>query len=307
MRIVLARRQRRQRRQIKVVVQLHGTFSGTFAASSASSRDKFRVYPTSQYCIGMQSGVTFGDLNDWAMTFQMNNDDDRGFWWGDESHGVNQGSMALSTRGWLNVAERIKVGGGQTDTGAPSCCLQVNGEQQWTGTGRAFHANYSTNRDWYIRSGNASGKVILQEFGGNVGVGNASPTEKLHVSGNIKVSGHVEAPVIYTNGLYWGGSNYVTYTYEGFLSSTYKRLAGQRFSGMIVFTPVSNDHSAAVFTVAQNSASGNGSIAGTNRMINYYNGGQYINYRWNGGWLELFGQGMSGYQYYRISIIGSIV
>ena len=110
-----------------------GTFSGTFAASTASSRDKFRVYPTAEYCIGMQSGVTFGDLNDWAMTFQMNNDNDRGFWWGDVGHGVNQGAMALSTRGWLNVAERIKVGGGQTDTGAASYPLHVIGDIYATG------------------------------------------------------------------------------------------------------------------------------------------------------------------------------
>jgi hypothetical protein len=111
-----------------------GTFSGTFSASTASSRDKFRVYPTSQYCIGMQSGVTYGDLNDWSMTFQMNNEDDRGFWWGDDGHGVNQGAMALSTRGWLNVAERIKVGGGQTDTGAASYPLHVVGTSYFTNT-----------------------------------------------------------------------------------------------------------------------------------------------------------------------------
>jgi predicted nucleic acid-binding Zn-ribbon protein len=115
-----------------------GTFSGTFSASNASSRDKFRVYPSSSYCIGMQSGVTYGDLNDWSMTFQMNNENDRGFWWGDDSHGVNQGAMALSTRGWLNVAERIKVGGGQTDTGAASYPLHVVGDVYASGNITAY-------------------------------------------------------------------------------------------------------------------------------------------------------------------------
>ena len=75
----------------------------------------------------MQSGITFGPLNDYGMTFQMNNEDDRGFWWGDTSHSVAQGAMALSTRGWLSVAERIKVGGGQTDTGDPGYPLHVFG------------------------------------------------------------------------------------------------------------------------------------------------------------------------------------
>jgi hypothetical protein len=146
-----------------------GSFSGQFSASTASSRDKFRVYPTSQYCIGMQSGVTFGDLNDWAMTFQMNNDDDRGFWWGDDGHGVNQGAMALSTRGWLNVAERIKVGGGQTDTGAAGWNLQVQGNAYISSTlecdGRIYADNGCHVRgDWLRVNGNAG--IYFESYGG---------------------------------------------------------------------------------------------------------------------------------------------
>lgn len=99
-----------------------------FQAGTNTSRDKFRVYPTSQYCIGMQSGVTFGDLNDWAMTFQMNSDNDRGFWWGDDGHNTSQGAMSLSTRGWLSVAERILVGEGQSSTGSASHPLDVRGK-----------------------------------------------------------------------------------------------------------------------------------------------------------------------------------
>jgi len=76
---------------------------------------------------------------------------------------------------------------------------------------------------------------------------------------------------------------------------------------MVVFSPVSNDHGGALFHVAENSNAANGSITVTRRMTNYYNGGQYINYRWNSGYLEFYGQGMSTYQYYRISIFGSIV
>ena len=146
-----------------------GSFSGQFSASTASSRDKFRVYPASSYCIGMQSGVTFGDLNDWSMTFQMNNENDRGFWWGDDGHGVNQGAMALSTRGWLNVAERIKVGGGQTDTGAAGWNLQVQGNAYISSTlecdGRIYADNgLHVRGDWLRVNGNAG--IYFESYGG---------------------------------------------------------------------------------------------------------------------------------------------
>ena len=84
---------------------------------ASSSRDKLRVYNSSLYAIGMQSGVNFGSLNsDWAMTFQMNDDNDRGFWWGDTGHTTVQGAMALSTDGKLTVASKIRVGYGEGDT-----------------------------------------------------------------------------------------------------------------------------------------------------------------------------------------------
>lgn len=78
-----------------------------FATTVGDSRDKFRVYPSSSYTIGMQSGVTYGGLNDWAMTFQMNNDSDRGFWWGHEGHSTAQGAMSLTTGGHLYLASRV--------------------------------------------------------------------------------------------------------------------------------------------------------------------------------------------------------
>jgi len=67
--------------------------------------------------MGMKSGYTFGSLNnDYAMSFQMNNDSDRGFWWGDQGHTDAQGAMSLSTDGKLSVATAIRVGHGESDT-----------------------------------------------------------------------------------------------------------------------------------------------------------------------------------------------
>jgi hypothetical protein len=81
-----------------------------------------------------------------------------------------------------------KVGIG---TNNPGYKLEVNGtsqfnsEMRWS-LGTTSHAGYSTNKDWYIRSGVTTGKVILQDTGGNVGVGTNNPTAKLHVNGYIK-------------------------------------------------------------------------------------------------------------------------
>ncbi len=67
-------------------------------APTTSTRDKIRVYPSSSYCIGMGSGYTFGGIsNSYVMSFQMNDDATRGFWWGDTVHTNAQGAMALTT------------------------------------------------------------------------------------------------------------------------------------------------------------------------------------------------------------------
>lgn len=51
----------------------------------------------------------------------------------------------------------------------------------------ASHIHFGGSGDWYIRSADGAGKVILQDTGGNVGVGTNSPSDKLHVSGDIRV------------------------------------------------------------------------------------------------------------------------
>ncbi len=47
----------------------------------------------------------------------------------------------------------------------------------------ASHIHYGTQGNWYIRSADGSGKVILQDTGGNVGVGTTTPGGKLGVLG----------------------------------------------------------------------------------------------------------------------------
>src|SRR6056300_265838 len=94
------------------VLKTGDTMTGTLTYTtlngpSTSSRDKIRVYGSGSYAIGMQNSTTYGGLNDWAMTFQMNNDIDRGFWWGHESHTTAEGAMSLTTSGHLFVGSRV--------------------------------------------------------------------------------------------------------------------------------------------------------------------------------------------------------
>jgi hypothetical protein len=115
---------------------------------SNSTRDKIRVYDSSDFAIGMQSGITYGGLNDWAMTFQFNDEDDRGFWWGDTGHNTAQGAMSLTTQGRLVVADTFKVGGGTGDTGTASYDLHVVGNGYADGSFRS-PIFYDHNNDGY--------------------------------------------------------------------------------------------------------------------------------------------------------------
>ena len=80
----------------------------------------------------------------------------------------------------------------------------TQGDYRWQygGTGTVSHANYGGYGDWYIRSNHSSGKVIIQDTGGNLGVGRSDPGHRLDVSGNIRSTGHIYCG----NTLYIGGS-----------------------------------------------------------------------------------------------------
>jgi len=141
---------------------------GPISAKDGSSRTKFGLYGTdTTYAIGMQSAITFGGLNDWAMTFQFNNESDRGFWWGDSVHDQSQGAMALTTDGLLTVANRIRVGYGESDTTAPATyaldidssgtnSVQIGG----TGTKKLFSYHDSDGAGWATGTGSSWDNLI---------------------------------------------------------------------------------------------------------------------------------------------------
>jgi hypothetical protein len=102
---------------------------GQVIMPEAATRDKYRVWSNSTYAIGMDNAISFGGLNDYAMTFQFSNTDARGFWFGDSAHTDAQGAMAITTNGKLTVAHSARIGYGETDTTTPGAthALDVNG------------------------------------------------------------------------------------------------------------------------------------------------------------------------------------
>ena len=101
----------------------------SLSTTGTADRTKIRVWAGSTYGIGMKNGFNYGHVNnsEYAMTFQMNSNDNRGFWWGDSSHSDSQGAMSLSTNGRLTVATSISVGEGESITSPSSVPLYVNG------------------------------------------------------------------------------------------------------------------------------------------------------------------------------------
>jgi hypothetical protein len=102
-------------------------YSRYFESNSTQSRTKIRVWSGTTYGIGMQTGYTFGAINnDYVMSFQMSNTHNRGFWWGDTGHSNAQGAMSLSTQGKLTVAHSIRLGYGESDTTVPGATYRLD-------------------------------------------------------------------------------------------------------------------------------------------------------------------------------------
>ena len=109
-------------------------FTGGLVTSSTQTRDKISVWNSlGSYTIGMKHGFGYGGLGgdgtgtDYAMSFQMSNTTNRGWWWGDTSHSDVQGSMSLTTDGELVVAKSLSVGAGETTRTAADRPLEVTG------------------------------------------------------------------------------------------------------------------------------------------------------------------------------------
>lgn len=107
-----------------------------------------------------------------------------------EYDGGTDGLFLFQDNGGITAFRGGDVGIG---TLAPQARLGVVGNPRQPGTAwfqadpakgpHVSHVHWDATGDWYIRSASPFGKVIIQDSGGNVGVGTPSPTAKLHVLG----------------------------------------------------------------------------------------------------------------------------
>jgi len=150
------------------------THSSGLLTSSTQSRNKISVWSSlNTYTIGMKNGFGYGGLGgdstgtEYAMSFQMSNSDNRGWWWGDDAHTDLQGAMSLTTQGELVIAKNISVGFGE-DTrtgGVTNAAITALGNQTFgiPGGGTNVNSRYLSIEGGADSVGEGSGRIFFTE------------------------------------------------------------------------------------------------------------------------------------------------
>ncbi|OJJ15444.1 hypothetical protein BKI52_39200 [marine bacterium AO1-C] len=161
----------------------------TLSCRNQDSYDKLRVWNASVFTIGMNSAMTYGYLDGYAMTFTMNNQVNRGWIWRNAAHSKSQGAMSLTTDGRLYIGNNSTVNGTLT-VGAYTLPSNAgsNGQVLTTnGSGIAYWANSTSdnmgnhtattnlqmNGKWLSFAGENRG--VFVNSGGRVGINNNTP------------------------------------------------------------------------------------------------------------------------------------
>ena len=112
-----------------------GRFASYVATDTSQSRSKIRLWDVdTNYAIGFKNGYDFGHIgnssgtgDEYAVSFLTNDNNARGFWWGKDTHSDNQGAMAVTADGRLNVAKSVSIGEGESVVNPSSTPLYVKG------------------------------------------------------------------------------------------------------------------------------------------------------------------------------------
>jgi Chaperone of endosialidase len=111
------------------------------------------------------------------------------------NHNLQLRAGGNSTKVLIQADGNVGIG-----TTGPRTRLEVAGRPEQPGTayfvphpdkgGNISHVHWDPTGDWYIRSASASGKVVIQDTGGDVGIGTSTPAQRLHVAGQfLRVDG----------------------------------------------------------------------------------------------------------------------
>jgi hypothetical protein len=184
------------------------TYTTRVRTASTSDYDKLRVYDSSNYTIGMHSGMSVGFVTDWATTFTMDSIVSRGWVWRDVADSTADGAMSLTTDGRFYVKSTAafdgRVGIGTTSPGEK---LDVQNSSELVSanirnsrsSGVAYGVNVLANgaggtnhyAGRFSASGAAENFAIYADgigsksyFQGRVGIGTTSPGAGLHIKGD---------------------------------------------------------------------------------------------------------------------------
>lgn len=157
-----------------------------------SDYDKLRVYNSSYNTIGMHSAMTYGFLNDWATTFTMNPDDDRGWVFRDVSDAQSDGAMSLTTNGRMTLKNYLSIPNTADATNIANSgafqvggSLRIDGDEIITNNNTSLSLQADNNGDLYV-DGNT---LSVNAANNRVGIGVLVPQETLHVVGDILLTG----------------------------------------------------------------------------------------------------------------------
>ncbi|UCF44292.1 MAG: hypothetical protein JSV99_05085, partial [Planctomycetota bacterium] len=173
------------------------TYTTRVRTANTDDYDKLRVYDSSDYTIGMKSNMSLGFLNDWATTFTMSNNVNRGWVWRDSDDTTLDGAMSLTTDGRLYVKSTAAFNGNVgIGTTSPSEKLEVNGQVKITGgspgAGKVLTSDGSGLASWQTLP--AGGDITAVNAGTGLTGGGASGDVTLNVNVPLELSGSVASP-----------------------------------------------------------------------------------------------------------------
>lgn len=188
-----------------VALDVWGAISatGNVSVAAGNNYNKYCLWGSADttYCIGMVEAQTFGYLNDYAMTFGMSNNANRGWLWRDTSDATSDGAMSLTTDGRFAVKSTANFQGSVgIGTTSPAALLDITAGTAGTngrilfspGTGgnnrtltfNTFNSGgvaYSGIDSTGTNSGSAA-SLVLNLSGGNVGIGTSTPIANFQVT-----------------------------------------------------------------------------------------------------------------------------